>query len=591
MSIANNIGRPRPIFKNLSPTFSDTADLSSFIRYWHTRKILSTQPGTWEVVLAPVSNTDKSATRADFQSVIYQSIRPMDAVIVGTWGRGFDDNDVYSEQEIMFGFVDGVYKSLTQINGRTERTIVVRGRDATKLFAVDNIANAPELAIDDRVREAFKSNEQVLSFMNYLRGWNPKTKKNVFYDGSLVTVFNWILDNMPSMRLKLDCFEGKSGNEKNILSPKDFFQMFLLARAEDKVFADNMNMYAGSVLNYFSNLIDRMFYELWIDTVPKNSPGNSTGKTRPCIILRPKPFDYQWETTNSRGDKLVHNYLFNDDKTKKTDPITWNNFVHPITGQASTIPTSEITEMKVGVTDEEVFSMYKIGGAKDLIATSLPGKYGYLFPLLDINLIKAYGMRELAVDTRLAPPSVDQLSQVLGYESKEQLIRSARDEVAKTWGQNILLNVKAGGDPESQLQDAIEAITNSQLEKLQKTSAIQVLTTDKRDRLWRWNRCNHLYEGGTVTMRGRNLFVGQKLIFPDEYSRGIFNESTKQRESSKGMEYYCISVDHSGGSNRPWQTSLGINRGANMKDIEGYFYNRGWNKPTSVDNGIITING
>jgi hypothetical protein len=608
-----DIRRPQPIFLNLSPTIDGMEDLSDYAMTTHTRKNLSTNAGTWEVTLAPSPYAKERISRADFQNIVYQSIRPMDCVIIGQWGQGFNNDDQYSKQHFMFGFIDNVYRSYSSVNGRVERSVNVRGRDATKLFAMDNIALAPELATNPDLKDAF-INTKVLEFLQMLRG--TVNGKNIFVNSWLPQAIYWILQNAPSMRIGLDYLQGKTsikGDPKSIMSPADLFQTYLMARADEKIYDIPMTMYSGSLLNYFTSLIDPAFYEIWVDTIPYNSPSNITGTTRPCLIVRPKPYDYSWEKTNSKGEDLQNVFL----ETDINDPLTsikmwsdkdngnynWQNFIHPIAGSSFTINDEDIMRSNLGISDEEIFTMFRVNGKGDIIGTGPLSTFGLNFPLIDAMNMKTYGMRELSIESGLIPPSVDDLSQRYNAKLGIKIDREQREEYARLWDSAILSSSAAKRNyimplnSNSNQADFIKLLTfisGNNKPELQNNALLRLVTTEKRDRLWRWNRYNHLLESGMLTMKGRNVFVGQKLISNDNtnlfWTRGLFNPQNRTRNSKKGMEFYCVGVDQSGGWGRTWETTLSLTRGANMSELETYYNQRGLGRAAGSINQIFARN-
>jgi hypothetical protein len=604
--MTNNIDirRPQPVFLNISPTLKDMSDLSEYTMRLHTKKNLSTNAGTWEVTLAPSPYAKERINRADFQNIVYQSIRPMDCVIIGEWGQGFDENDQYSAQHFMFGFVDNVYRSYSSVNGRVERSVNVRGRDATKLFAMDNIVNAPELATNPDLKNAFV-NPRALEFLQYLRG--STNGKNIFTNSWIPQAIYWILQNAPSMRIGLDYLQGKESRKSDpsdLLSPADLFQTYLMSRADEKVFNIPMSTYAGSILNYFTSILDSAFYEIWIDTMPYNSPANTMGATRPCLIVRPKPYDYDWEKTNSKGEKLQNVFVELDGQNPLTgikkwndtdnDNYNWNNFVHPITTSSFIVNDEDVLESDLGISDEEIFTLFRVNGKGDIIGSGTLSTFGLNFPLIDAMNMKSYGMREMAFESGLIPPSVDDLSQRYNAKLETVISRENRMELAKLWGVAFLSDMSIKKQYENEFNKLLTSISDNKSDELMNNALIRLVTTEKRDRLWRWNRYNHLLESGTATIKGRNVFVGQKMVSAKDtnlfWTRGLFDPQTRQRNSSKGMESYCVGVEQHGGWAQTWKTTLSLARGANMDELKAYYESRHLDKASGVDNQIFARN-
>lgn len=590
-----DIRRPQPVFLNLSPTLEGMEDLSKYALYVHTSKHLSTSAGTWEVTLTPTADDESKnvINRSDAQEKICQSIRPQDIVIIGEWGRGFSDADLFSEQHFMIGFVDGVYKSSSRHNDSVRRSVIVRGRDFTKAFLKDDIVAAPEFTTDEEVKQAFKGNEPILDFLGYTRG--IVGKNNIFLNSYLTQAVYWILQNTPSMRMQLDYFQDKAQADK-MLRPIDIFRTYLLARADEKMLDTLMTNYAGSILNYFSSIIDPAFYELWIDTVPHNAPGNDSGKTCPVLIMRPKPYDYNFEKVNSRGESIKNVFVELDHNAPTTGAKFWEssenaqyNFqgvTHPITQSDLTIDDEDILDDNMGISDDEVFTVYRVGGAKDMIGTSPLAALGINYPLVDADMIHGYGLREMTMDSKLIPGSQDEINQLYATKTGEKLSREDRSVAAKTWGAPLLEEIPN----KVNLDEAIDAVKNNKQDSLQDISMTRLLSTEKRDRLWRWNRYNHLLESGNITIKGRNAFVGQKVNIPSRLTRGLFDAKTKERYASVGMQFYCVGVEQFGGWGQTWRTVLTLTRGANMAELEYYYNKRKFGQATGKESGVFSRN-
>lgn len=589
--------KPEPYFENLSAE-PQLRSLSNFVLGFTTNKMLGLRAGTFEITLTPQvepygeerDNFLPGITKDNFESFIYQNVRPMDAVIVGI--RTVRSDGTYGIEEIMFGFVDNVAKSKTIMNRNVVRSITVRGRDATKLFIDDNVAYAPELATDKDVRAAFGEDVKRLDFLNYIRGLrtiseeNPIGKSiadNVFINKPIPVPVYWVLQNIPAMRLNIDYFG--DGNKR----PYEIFKTSLTARREDRLFDANMNMYAGSVANYFNQLIDPDFHELWVDTMPASSLLNEDSNiAKPVFILRPKPFDRRYEI-DTRGNKLDFNGIRHDPDVDKVVPhklLSWEDVTSPMTGEKVEIPERAITRKSLGIADYEVYTQYKLFSQQDILAASPVGRFGWYMPLLDVNMFQAYGVRELVSQSRLLPYASDVWN----------TLSSELDEEDKETGNNVgnADGVVTNGDaPVNDLDEAIEGIDS---DDGRKKSILEFLTVERRDRIWRWNRYNHILESGQLTFEGRNVFVGSKVILPDEPTRGTVmgKDDTGSRTRYKGeggMEYYCEGVRQQYGFGNPWTTTLRLTRGHNHAELQTY-HNivRSFHKKPGKANNIFVSN-
>ena len=592
--------KPEPVFMNLSAE-PNYRDLSLFVESFMTNKTLGMSAGTFEINLVPHPDPRSEEenifpagiTKDNFESFIYKSVRPMDAVVIGM--KTVTDNyvakgstGVYGTEEIMFGFVDGVFKSKVTQGRNVRRGITIRGRDATKMFINDNVAYAPELATDPDVIEAFGDDVKRLQFLNYIRGLSEdddgivKVVNNVFMNKHIPIPVYWILRHIPAMRLNIDYFG--DGQKK----PHEIFRTSLTCRREDKLFDANMNMYAGTVANYFNQIIDPDFHEIWVDTVPASSPLSDDNIARPVFMLRPKPFDFRYEI-DTRGNNLDFDGLIYDpdtDSLKRHALTHWDNLTSPITGEETEITEDKITYKAVGIADYEVATQYKIFGQQDVLAASQVGRFGWYLPLLDVNMFKLFGIRELTSQSRLLPYVSDWVIHLPGSLDKED-----------TEAGNNIGDADGAVDDDSTVIDSVDdAIESVDHTGGGKKSGLEFLTVERRDRIWRWNRYNHILESGQLTFAGRNVHVGSKIKLPDEPTRGIVidekdaGERIRYQNADGGMEYYCEGVRHQYRFGTPWLTTLRLTRGHNPAELAYYHDIRKFGRVPGKANNIFVSN-
>ena len=555
---------PKAIFRNLSSPSSDFRDWSDYVISLRTDKQLGPQAGTWSVELVPTQSVDGSLriTLDNFESVAYRMIKPMDIILIGIEAT----NHLTGRQEeniFMLGIVDRVYKIKTQQGDSVSRAITISGKDFTKVFIKDEVAMAPELVTNENLVAAFGiGGEKRVQFMDWIRGLVNGGQDNIFLDSHILQAVYWVVANMPAMQIDSTYFNGAA-------QPVDFFKVMLTGRLRDKLFDANMNMYSGNMVNYMCQLLDMMFYEIWVDTLPPGTVNNpSRDKATPVLIVRPKPYDFKFEVdsdgkpVNQEGVTIAETKFDTFNEAAPLMPITigtWEDLTSPITGIAETIHESDILRKAMGVSDEEVFSMYKLFADKDNLATSILGRFGYYFPIVDIDAVRRYGLREM--------------------QGHSKLIGSPTD-LPKKWGP------AATGLTEEDF-DAITKIgplTQDQTNKLEPAS---FFTREKRDRLWRWNRYNHLFESGPMTIKGRNMFVGTKVFFPDETLHAL---SVDGSEFIGGLQSYCIGVGHEWSFGGHWLTTVDLIRGHNKNHIFEYHQLNGYDKPVGERNNVFMSN-
>ena len=556
--------QPKPYFKNLSAP-KGKQDFSRYVSYLHTHKSLDQSAGTWEIQLTPVPDaefdTNPSTITADnFESAIYRLFRPMDVVLVGM-----------NDETIMLGFVDNVYKTKQQRGDSVSRKISIRGRDGMKIFHEDSVANAPELATQSKVKALLGS--ATTQFLNWIRGLMSDGKTNIFANSTIPEAIWWILQNTPSMNIQLD------GGQNN-KTASELFLTSIASYKDDKLFDEQLSVYSGKIINYMAQVLDPAFYEIWVDTIPKSRTAGKEDK--PCLFIRPRPFDHNsadpyevntesvapvdlsgitidseaayLETENSASDHWLNNPV----PIKDQQITSWEDLSCPVYGKPTEIEEREIISKNLGVSDFDVSTMYKCTAAKDPLAVSELGKYGMYFPLIDGMMVRYFGIREMQAQSKMLPPMAH------WYEENKPTTVSG-DILYDAIATNIWLLKK-----ESQRKSKKDVVK----------SVVQ-----KRDRLWRWNRYNHLMESGQITIGGRDTRVGSKVILKEESGRGVVSNGQRSGGFSP-MEYYCISVDQSYTFATNWVTALGLTRGQNKTEREEYSQIRGFDKPK--ENGIFT---
>jgi hypothetical protein len=244
-----------------------------------------------------------------------------------------------------------------------------------------------------------------------------------------------------------------------------------------------------------------------------------------------------------------------------------------------TIPESDIEEKALGVSGDEVYSMFKIGGAKDVLASGIVGKYGFYFPLLDAEMAKAFGVRALIVESKLMPGVNNAMMDV-----NPEAVNDA--DAAVDYEAYGIPNVAKDTMTEMEYNQLVDFMQRRD-RKSNSTAASKFLTKVKRDRLWRWNRFNHVLESGTLQMKGKPVRVGMKAFLPDEASRGVAQDNG-DRQMHRGMQYYVVGVDQTYRFGANWTTGLTLTRGHNDNELHAIHDSRGFNQPAGPTNNVFT---
>jgi hypothetical protein len=567
--------KPQPLFKNLSAVANEQ-DLSQYVLSFSTSKRIDTSAGTFSVKLVPAEilskqgSLDGKVTKDNWESFIYRSIRPMDNVIIGM-----------NNQTIMYGFVDKVYKSRITNGQNVGRSIVIEGRDATKLFLEDSIANAPELSSNPEVLKIL--GEQATNFLGWTRGLINNDKDNIFADSYPAQAIFWILNNMPSAQIQ--------NTVAGLQTSSGLFLTNLVNRKEDKLYDNTLAQYSGKILAYMSQCIDPSFYDLWIDTVPKKY--NTKGSDAPCLFLRPKPFDRDYEI-DSEGNPISFDgltpskdqirlreksYWLKNSVPMLSEKITsWENLTCPVKGVITEINGKDILQFDVGVSDLDVMTMFKSVSVNDPVAATQAARYGGYFPLIDSEMIRLFGLRELQSNSRMIPPFKDYWTETAMDQIQSNPFTDTRKTISEGLFSDKFLTIK-------NLLPLPFGIKKSTSNK----SEIEKQVIQKRDRIWRWSRYAHILESGIARVKGDFIFVGSKIHLPDEWSRGMVTNSNRERTPSKGMDYYVNGVQQSYQFGGQWTTTLAISNGQNEDEIGTYYVLRNFNKAANIKaNAIFT---
>lgn len=560
-----------------------TADYSSAIVQMNISKRLSMQPGTFVVDLVPAPTNGELVTQAEWESYLLRDIRPMDIVEIAIGEESA--NGIGNTWKTMLGVVSRVHRSRTQTGNSVSRSITISGMDFTKYFYVDSVTPSPELVSNEAAKEFFKDDDARLKFLIYSRG-TEDDGTNIFYQGyNLPRVLYWILAKIPAMRI-----DEIGGYGKKKLC--EMFKAAFTAFEDDRVWDISMTSYVGNISNFMNVAIDKDFYELWVDTLPKNTVGNDGGYARPVVFCRPKPYDRKTDV-DSEGVAVKRAGVCVDGDSplagagvKKYELPAWDDLTSPVLDDSPKIYNDEILNDNTGVSDEEVFTMYRLIGDKDILANGVIGKFGAMFPLLDLGMIRAYGMRMLSGASRLLPYAVGQW-EIL---AKGDIAKADIDSGVKMNKLGIQTSVRT-----TQRTDIATADCS--------TDEFLKVTRKKRDRLWRWNRYNHILESGSFTIIGRPMYVGTKVNMPERGNRGIVSANNQGvfvhiNEAGGGMDYYVVGVDDSyaKGQSPAWTTTLHVSRGNNAQQIKNYDIVRGFadangnGKPAGKDNSILAVN-
>lgn len=365
----------QPKIKFLSADTKTSQYLSDCVTMFQVQKDLSQLAGSFSLTLVP-KNTFSGIPLNTIKaySEIYQSIKPQDVISIG----------VKSDGGIMTGVVDNVYKSK---NMRGQRTINVRGRDFGKFLVEDNtfpgnVSNETTLKeikrqlvsagisknLSDAENHPLTRIGLAYTFPKKINTDGGRSYQYSFANVPLDEAIRYILQSASSLRSQIFYDGSKTKPVSEIM------RLLIDIWAGDVIASTAYDRYTGTLANLIYSLIDREFYEIFVETLNEI----------PVFVLKPKPFDRV-------GDK-VHDAKGNEKEIKASDKNLWDNHKTLLYGFNNIeITENELVQSNLGVSDYEAFSVFSTIARNEIMGNSLPQIYR--LPALDFYAIRKYGLR------------------------------------------------------------------------------------------------------------------------------------------------------------------------------------------------------
>lgn len=411
-----------PKIKFLSTESDVSENLSNCVVGFQVQKNMNQLAGSFQIILAPKATQDGSFTSPKTLSYIYRNVTPMDLISIG----------IESEGGMMLGLVDNVSKNRTVYNNQVNQTISIRGRDMGKLLIADNTMFAPsaDSGYIARLIEKLKSSgiigdsedvtEHPLVNMfseNRAPVWIDSKGGDIgrtFIGKKIDEAIEYVLKSLSSLRIKVT-FEGKKD-----VSAHELFSTKITTRDGDQVATQSHNSYIGSLANLLYAIIDRDFYELFVETIEGNA----------VLVVRPKPFD-------RKGDKITS--VGGGFKTlSKDDSHLWNNlktFVDELNYHE--ISEEDIIQLNLGVSDYEALSMY-VQNTRQTLIGHLYEQAGMFFPMLDVFALKRYGLKRKETISNLIPVETEGKN-IKDQDEIEDRIKGFRDRTFNWYRYNPIM--------------------------------------------------------------------------------------------------------------------------------------------------------
>ncbi|MBI5731046.1 MAG: hypothetical protein HY963_07910 [Ignavibacteriales bacterium] len=455
--------------------------------------------------------------------------------------------DKNSEKHSFLGRIDNIYPRISADGNNTQRELVVNcSMLLPKILIRDEIINFPLLQYMPGAKE--KLGTERVMFLEGMRGNVSEDKTNVFQGSKPEDAVKWIIENCIATNTTVTNGRTRGGNivAKSFFNPKKaatFRFRFLLG---EQLYNPILSVYAGPLLSYIISCIDVAFYEIFFDTET-----GEDGLAYNVMTVRPKPFsfvDYKPQHSASKNYNVITGWV-NFDSYEKENLLD-NRHKKGVVDAITKNSEQRLTDT-TGISDYELKNSFSVTFQQSIMApaNSLFGQLGPLFPLLNFDSIKRYGLRHLQLD-----------STVSNYESpKEKYNRM----IASKTPQDL---AKIMSEPKGELEALF----------------------DKREKVFEWYAYPY-FESGSITWVGdENLKVGQRLIYEDKEFL-----DPEEKKVYHGVEYYINSIAHEFAYGRFFRTTTELSRGA-PKGLAAKWLNKNradFISPTELDYDLYMNKG
>ncbi len=481
------------------PAAGASDDLSHFIQSIRTYNSVHQPVGTLNLVLNP--SLDKlgvtTITTSAFINYWKQKIKINSVISVKI--------DRTSTVHSFLGFVDQVYESTIVNDNSSSRTLVVNcSMLLPKLLLRDNIVNSPILSANPVMKEQLGDRVQFFSWMRGL----TKDGKSPFVNRPEEAI-KYILENMPATHVQM-------GGD---FTPQTFFSnqfvdinnkplMDFTFLDGEFLFDVNLTTYTGPIYNYILSCIDKDFYQVFTETTTSKD-----GLARNSFVIRPKPFSFK-NYQNPITNNAVTGWVNFEDLSKNADGS--DKFVITSDGRLSE---------NLSVSDFEAKNYFVINFLNSLIASqsSYLSKFGLSFPVVNIDGIKKFGLRDMIATSTL-----------INY-------KKIIDDNNRAMQESQLKNI------DQLTETSLFSGNNSMLDYL----------LNKREKIVEWFAYPY-FMSGQITVPGSDSYkIGERFVYKRQPYYDIVNDVT----INDGVHYHIDSVAHNFAYGGFFTSTLGLSRG------------------------------
>ncbi len=474
---------------------------------------------------------------SEWISLIKRIVRPQQIVSVQMYPEEEFDEDgspVYVE-ETFIGLIDILHQNENYEGGQPSISYQFSAAGLLgKILTKETIVGSQVLAMFKFPELEKALGQKSKDFFNMVRGLtaeggsvfigNPKPSGAIQYIVSNAIRFREFLAVKPDGTADMVEFDIGTANEASLSQILDITTL-----KYEYLFGVELSVYTGTIWNYILRTLDTRFYEAFIDTtqfkiqdtsyVRKDYvPKTPIVETREKIVIRPIPFSYRFMDKIYETDEL--------NKRLQEDWSYWEDLPY-----CAELYRSDLLSTDLSKSDAQHFNWFTMTYNNSIIAPpgSTLATFGYAAPLINIQGVKEFGLRELSYETK-NPFNYKELQDSINKAKKEDKPAEIKDE-----GQSVLaLNLQS-----------------------------------KKNRVMEWNSFPY-YEYGQISVNGsRKYRIGTKIkLLEQEYSYTLRDENGKVKEYfGKGMEYYVTAVEHSSTVGRDTRTRLTLSKGIPI--IEG----------------------
>lgn len=490
-------------------------DLSRFVQSISTQKSIDRPVSSCSITLVnssgatPQGNNNLFMASYEWLSFIKKVVRPQQVISIQLFPKE-------EEKETFIGLIDVLNDNESYEGGQPSISYSFSAAGLLgKILTKEAIVGSQILAMFTNPELEQALGQSYKDFFNMVRGLtdkggsffigNPDTGGAIKYILSNAIRFREFIAVNPDGIAQLIPFNIGTENEESLNQILD-----LQVLKYEYLFGVELSTYTGSIWNYLLRTLDTRFYETFIDTTLFTIKGITT--TREKVVIRPIPFSYRFMDevyeTSERDKRLQENWGYWEDL-----PVT------------ASYTKRDIINKNMSISDSQHFNWFTMNYNNSIIAP--PGSslatFGYSSPLINVQGIKEFGLRELQYETK----------NPFNFEKLQKSYQEAD---------------KNG-----------TAVNFSQEEE----SVLHLNLQSKKNRIMEWFSFPY-YENGQISVNGDYLpRIGTRVqLLEQEYCYSLKVSDTEVKTFiGKGMEYYVNGIENVYSVGRDIRTRITLSRG------------------------------